>query len=45
MGRLGVLIEDNETPGPLDVITNPYHIVKLKKLPVRSVAFEHQKAE
>lgn len=42
---LHVLIQDDETPGPLDVITNPFHIIKLKRLrpPVRSVVFEHQK--
>jgi hypothetical protein len=26
-----VFIEENRTPGPLDVITNPYHIVRVKK--------------
>ena len=35
-----VHIEDNREPGPLDVITNPYHIVKVKKY--ISVIFEHQ---
>ena len=40
---LHVLMEDNETPGPLDVITNPYHIIKLRNQPVSSVVFELQK--
>jgi hypothetical protein len=26
-----VFVEENREPGPLDVITNPYHIIKLKK--------------
>jgi hypothetical protein len=34
------IIEDNREPGPLDIITNPYHIVKVKKYV--SVIFEHQ---
>ena len=41
--RLHILIEDDETPGPLDVITNPYHIIKLRKVNARSVVFEHQR--
>lgn len=40
--RLQVLVEDNETPGPLDVITNPFHIIKFKKQNAHSVVFEHQ---
>ena len=40
---LHVLIEDNDTPGPLDIITNPFHIVKLKNQPTASIIFEHQK--
>lgn len=40
---LHVLIEDTETPGPLDVITNPFHIIKFKKSGKRSVVFEHQR--
>jgi hypothetical protein len=27
----------------LTILTNPFHIIKLKKLPVRSVVFEHRK--
>ena len=42
-GCLHVLIQDDETPGPTDNITNPFHIIKLEKLNVRSVVFEHQK--
>jgi hypothetical protein len=38
-----VMIEENETPGPLTVITNPFHIVRLKRLNLPSVCFEHQK--
>jgi len=41
---LHVLVEDNEIPGPLCVITNPFHIIKLKKINADSVVFEHQKA-
>jgi hypothetical protein len=41
--KLHVFIEDNETPGLLDVITNPFHIIRLKRLPVRSLLFEHQR--
>ncbi|CAG0941422.1 hypothetical protein BROC_01448 [Candidatus Brocadiaceae bacterium] len=41
--RLHALIEDNENPGMLTILTNPFHIIKLKKLPVRSVVFEHRK--
>jgi hypothetical protein len=39
---LTVLIEDNTTPGPLDVITNPFHIIKLRRLNVPSIVFEHK---
>ena len=35
-----VIVEDNREPGPLDVITNPYHIVRVRKYV--SVIFEHQ---
>ncbi len=38
---LHVLIEDNTNPGPLDVITNPFHIIKLKRSYEPSVVFEH----
>jgi len=41
-GRLQIIVSDNETPGPLDVITNPFHIVKLKRVPALSIVFEHQ---
>jgi hypothetical protein len=34
-----VFVEENREPGPLDVITNPYHIVKLRYYV--SVIFEH----
>jgi hypothetical protein len=40
---LHVLIQDNDTPGPANVITNPFHIVRLKTLQTSSVVFEHQK--
>jgi hypothetical protein len=40
---LQVLVEDDETPGPLDIITNPFHIIKLKKLNTHSVFFEHNR--
>jgi hypothetical protein len=39
---LHVLIEDNETPGPLNVVTNPFHIIKLRRQNEHSVIFEHQ---
>ena len=39
---LQILIQDDETPGPLDVITNPFHIVKYRRGDVGSVIFEHQ---
>ena len=35
-----VLVRENRTPGPLDVITNPYHIVSAPKS--ISVVFEHK---
>lgn len=41
--RLHVLIEDNKTPGPLTVITNPFHIIKLRNINAGSEVFEHQK--
>jgi len=41
--RLHVLIEDNETPGPLDVITNPFHIIKLSRQNKHSIVFEDQR--
>ncbi|MRR35240.1 hypothetical protein EG829_11260 [bacterium] len=41
--RLHVMVEDNETSGPLTVITNPYHIIKFKSQNTRSAVFEHQK--
>jgi hypothetical protein len=34
-----VFVEENRQPGPLDVITNPYHIIKLRNY--ISVMFEH----
>lgn len=42
---LSVLIAGNEIPGPLDVITNPFHIIKLKRLDVQSLILEHEKAK
>jgi hypothetical protein len=42
---LHVLIRDDETPGLLQVITNPFHIIKLEKLPDPSVVFEHHGPE
>lgn len=42
--KLLVFIEDNEKPGLLQVITNPFHIIRLKRLPVRSLVVEHQGA-
>jgi hypothetical protein len=38
-----VLVKENRTPVPLDVITNPYHIVKVPK--IISVSFEHRPSE
>jgi hypothetical protein len=38
-----VIVLENETPGPLTVITNPYHIVKSAKN--TSVVFEHEPME
>jgi len=38
-----VLVKENRTPGPRDVITNPYHIVKAPKS--ISVVFEHKPSE
>jgi hypothetical protein len=42
--RLGrafrVFIEENQAPGPLDVITNPYHIVRVQK--AITVIFERE---
>ncbi|HVQ01811.1 MAG TPA: hypothetical protein VMT57_09910 [Candidatus Thermoplasmatota archaeon] len=40
---LHVLIEDNTQPGLLTVITNPFHIIKVKRFAVHSIVFEHQK--
>ncbi|MDH7498966.1 MAG: hypothetical protein QHH30_01090 [candidate division NC10 bacterium] len=40
--KLLVFIEDDEKPGLLQVITNPFHIIRLKRLPVRSLIFEHR---
>lgn len=37
------LIQDDTTPGPIDVITNPFHIIKATRLRTASVLFEHQK--
>ena len=39
---LQILVQDDETPGPTDVITNPFHIVKYPRPDVDSVIFEHQ---
>ena len=44
-GCLRVTVEDDPSPGPLDVITNPYHIVKQIKFFPSPVLFEHQKRE
>jgi|GEM_PF-4156053 len=44
-GKLLVFVEDRVRPGLLQVITNPFHIVRLKKLPIRSVVFEHNKGK
>jgi hypothetical protein len=41
--KLLVFIEDNEKPGLLPVLTNPFHIIKLKRLPIRSLVFEHHR--
>ncbi|MGQ9571325.1 MAG: Kazal-type serine protease inhibitor family protein [Thermodesulfovibrionales bacterium] len=41
--NIRVLVKENKTPGPLDVITNPYHIVKVPKS--ISVLFEHETME
>lgn len=41
--RVRALVKENREPGPLDVITNPYHIVKLSK--GISVLFEHETME
>jgi hypothetical protein len=41
-GSLHVHIEDDEMPGPLDIITNPFHIVRVGMTDVPSVVFEHQ---
>lgn len=38
--RIRVLVKENKEPGPLDIITNPYHIVKVRKSV--SVVFEHE---
>jgi hypothetical protein len=40
---LHVLVADNTEPGLLTVITNPFHIIKVPKVPVWSIVFEHQK--
>jgi hypothetical protein len=42
---LHVVIGENENPGPLTVITNPFHIIKLKRTGATSVAFDHNKFE
>jgi len=41
--RIRALVKENREPGPLDVITNPYHIIKV----VRSISviFEHEPME
>ena len=38
-----VFVKENRTPGPLDVITNPYYIVKVAKS--NSVIFDHGSEE
>ena len=38
-----VFVEENKTPGLLDVITNPFHIIKVKKYP--TVVFNRQSFE
>ncbi|OGP87610.1 MAG: hypothetical protein A2156_14690 [Deltaproteobacteria bacterium RBG_16_48_10] len=38
-----ITVVENESPGPLDIITNPYHIIKIKK--ANSVVFEHEPKE
>jgi hypothetical protein len=38
--HIRVLVKENKEPGPLDIITNPYHIVKVRKS--LSVVFEHE---
>ena len=35
-----ITVVANETPGALDIITNPYHIIRVKK--ASSVRFEHE---
>jgi hypothetical protein len=42
---LHVVIGENENPGPLTVITNPFHIIKLKRTGATSVAFDHKRYE
>ena len=42
---LHVVIGEDENPGPLTVITNPFHIIKLKRTGATSVAFDHKKFE
>jgi len=41
--RVRVLVQENREPGPLDVITNPYHIIKVPKS--ISIFFEHETME
>jgi hypothetical protein len=35
-----ITVVENETPGPLNIIANPYHIIRVKK--ANSVIFEHE---
>jgi hypothetical protein len=42
---LHVVIGENAIPGPLTVITNPFHIIKLKRTGATSVAFDHKRYE
>jgi len=40
---LRVQVEDDRTPGALRVITNPFHIIRIGRLPTDSIFFEHQR--
>jgi hypothetical protein len=39
---LHVLVEDDETAGPWDINTNPFHIIRLQTVCMPSAVFEHR---
>lgn len=43
-GRMTVRVTDHRTPGLLPTVSNPFHIVRIPRLPYTSIVFEHQDA-